>query len=236
MKNMVPVLMVLFAFVACATVENKKCLEINDHLKSENRLLQKRLSLLQRENSVYKQENLQYKKNLDTKSAEVEKLESELRSIRERFEKDIALWEKKYENLREKNMILERESSEKIQELTRLNRQLEDKLGGDIRRLAEESQKKDETFGEEREQLKKDFARREFDRLKQIEDLKKSISELQRQNAEMEAKINDFILGQEEARRELKEKDARIQELEAMVASLRKAVEEEKRSEKGAKP
>lgn len=224
MKNTVPVIFVMIVFMACSTVDNKKYLEISNQLRSENRLLQKRISLLQRENSVYKQENLQYKKNLDTKSAEMEKLESEKKSIREKFEKDIALWEKKYENLREKNLILEKESSEKIQELTELNRQLEEKLGGEIKRLAEESQKKDESFGKEREQLKKDFAQREFNHQKEIEEMRKRIAELERENGDMKMKISEFMLRVETAQKELEEKDARIRELEKTVSTLRKAM------------
>ena len=166
--------------ISCSTAGNKKCLEINKQLTSENRVLRNQITLLQRENGVFKYENIQYKRNLEKKIAEAEKLESEIGFIKVKSEKDISLWKEKYKNISKKNKILEKESSEKIRELTELNQQLEHKLSEEIKELTGSLRKKDEEFGVERENLKKVSAEMDFIRLKEIEDVKKNVSVLEK--------------------------------------------------------
>ncbi|HDP80762.1 MAG TPA: hypothetical protein ENN21_07960, partial [Spirochaetes bacterium] len=152
-----------FLFLSCATTNGVKSREYNERLKAENSLMKKRLALLERENDVLKTENLQYKKNLQQLEAQVEKLRADLASLTEKYTKDIALHEAGRRNLEEKNAILEKESTEKIQELTRLNRELEKKLGDELKRLNEQMALQAAGFNKEREAFKTESARREFE-------------------------------------------------------------------------
>jgi chromosome segregation ATPase len=217
MKKILFFLIAVSIGISCSTGGNRKCLEINKQLTSENRLLRNKISLLQRENGVFKYENIQYKKDLENRTAEVEKLASEVESIKEKFEGDVSLWKQKYNNLAEKNKILERESSEKIRELTELNRQLEQGFSEDIKKLSANLRKKDEDFGVEREQLKKISAENEFKRSREIEDVKNEISVLEKERSEMTIKIHELSLKLESAIREVEEKNMLIRELKKEI-------------------
>ncbi len=217
MKKILFFLIAVSVGMSCSTGGNRKCLEINKQLTSENRLLRNKISLLRRENSVFKYENIQYKKDLENRTAEVEKLASEIESIKKKFEGDVSLWKQKYKNLAEKNRILEKESSEKIRELTELNHQLEQGFSEDIKKLTESLRKKDEDFGVEREQLKKISAENEFKRLKEIEDVKNEISVLEKEKAEVKIKIHELSLKLENALREVEEKNVIIRELKKEI-------------------
>jgi chromosome segregation ATPase len=213
MKKILLLLVVVFTGISCSTGGNRKCLEINKQLTSENRLLRSKISLLQRENSVYKYENIQYRKDLENRIAESEKLESEMASLKEKFRGDISLWEEKYSNLTKKNEILERESSEKIQELTELNRQLEQRFSDEIKKLTQSIRSRDEEFGRDREQMKKVFAEDRFNLAKGLEDVKKNIALLEKEKSEMKIRINEISLQLENALREIEEKNTLIREL-----------------------
>lgn len=213
MRKILLLLAVLFIGSSCSTGGNRKCLEINKQLTSENRLLRNKISLLNRENSVYKYENIQYRKDLESRIAELEKLESEMTSLKEKFRGDISLWEEKYSNLTRKNEILERESSEKIQELTELNRQLEERFGDEIQKLTQSIRTKDEEFGRDREQMKKVFAEDKFNLAKGLEDVKKDIGLLEKEKSEMRIRINEISIQLENALKEIEEKNTLIREL-----------------------
>ena len=217
MKKVLLLLVVILIGISCSTGGNRKCLEINKQLTSENRLLRSKISLLQRENSVYKRENIQYRKDVENRIAELEKLESEMASLKEKFRGDIALWEEKYSNLTRKNEILDRESSEKIQELTELNRQLEKRFGDEIQKLMQSIRAKDEEFGRDREQMKKLFAEDKFNLAKRLEDVKKNIGLLEKEKSEMGIRINEISLQLENAQREIEEKNSLIRELKKVA-------------------
>jgi chromosome segregation ATPase len=179
---------------SCSSMTKSKCLELNDNLTSENILMKKKITLMEREGGVLKEENLLYKRDLQQRMAEVEHLVNEIKSLKQKYDNDTALWNSRYLNIVEKNKILEKESSEKIKELSELNRQLEARLGEEIRRLTGEMAVREKGHATEMEQIKSQFAAREFTLLKEIEEFKKQISTRDAEIASLKSKNSEQSL------------------------------------------
>lgn len=201
-------LFIICGLTACATVEGKDYARLNERLNAENRLMKNRLAMLERENSVYRDENLQYKRDLQQLRASIEKLQGDLASLNEHYKKDIALRDGQLQSLTQKNEILAKESSQKIQELTQLGRDIELKLGNEIKRLNEEMARQQGAFNQEREAVKNENARKEFDLGKIIDDQKKLIIAKDTDNASLKTQNSALVLKFDEAVKALARRDA----------------------------
>ena len=166
-----------------------------EKLKSENYVARNKVILIERRNSILEEENIIQMKEIKQKKAENENLLSEKKILEKKYSSDISLWTEKYNNLSEKNRILEKESSEKIKELTQLNRTLEFTLGNRIKALNEQIKNREIEFAAELEKTKKEHAQREFTLSLKVEELKKSVT-----------MSDEKILKQEMSIRDLKEK------------------------------
>lgn len=213
------------AFASCSTINVGRYADLNEHLKAENSLVKKRLTLIERENSIYKSENIQYKMDLAQQTAKSEKREGELRSLEDKYRKDVALWEGRHRNLLEKNAILEKESSEKLKELTELNRNLEARLSGEIKRLNEETKRREDAWGKERETMKKESAQREFALAKELEELKKSAAEKEKEISSLKVKKGEILVQMDQVKKEREQAEAVIRKLEASMPPKEKGAE-----------
>ncbi len=237
----------LLLLCACATSGGSRCGEIKDNLESENILMKRNLVLIERENSVIREENLSYKRDLQTKTALAEKLEEDIKSLTDKYKKDISLWEQKYGNLMDKNKILEKESSEKIREMTALNKDLEIRLGNQIKKLNEDMQKKEQEHHGEKEKMKTDFAQREFNLQKDIEEMKRTlkgkdeeIATLKSQNIQMQGQIAEHGKTVAALNAQIGKLESALRDLKAKIEALEKekgaAAPKEKPEEKKTVP
>lgn len=221
MMKVFPLIGALLLVVSCKTLTTSECQRLNEQLNSENRLLNRKVTMVTRQNSVYVEENLIYKRNLDQKSAQYEKLRGDMESLERKLRGDIALLEGRYKNLQEKNRILEAQSSEKIKELTELNKQVEMKLGGEIAALHAAAKKSAEDFSRQREQMMLLAAQKEFDHSKQAEELKKAVAARETEISELKTVNVDLSMKTAEAKKALDAAGVSMKNLEADVAKLR---------------
>jgi hypothetical protein len=194
----------------------------------ENSLTKKRLILAERENAVLKDENLQCKNDNRQLSARIEKLGADITALDERYKKDIALWESQNQALQQKNAVLAKESSEKIRELSELNRATESRLGGEISRLNDELRKLQELYAREREAVRNENARRELALSRRLKLLKGSRrtgrpKRLTQNGAfrDRTALRRDYESGREQGA-QLKEREAEMQKLRERIDTLLK--------------
>ena len=156
--NVVPVIIAVCALtISCATTSSQE----KDRLISQNKLSGKKILLLERENSILKNETAQTRENLHTVEAHLEKVESDNSVLKKKYNEDTALLNSQIANIRKQNEIIKKENDEKIRMLTELNVSQEKKFTGEISRLNAEMKLMGESFGNERETLKKDFAHKE---------------------------------------------------------------------------
>ena len=231
--------------VSCASVGGASYQQLAEQLKSENSLMKGRLVLLQRENHVLRNENLLGKKEIQNLGARIEKLAADIESLREKHRGELALKEGQLQDMLKKNDILRQESSQKIQELMQLAKDIELRLGNEAKRLGAELSKQQESFNGERERLRTEAAGREFALFKEIEALKKALAMKDGEIAGLKSVQSELRLGIDERTRLLEEQRKQISALEkaieewkAKAAAIDKQREDDKKekAEKAASP
>jgi chromosome segregation ATPase len=214
---------------ACASSGRSGNGPATEQLRAENSLIKKRLILAERENAVLKDENLQCKSDNRQLAARIEKLTADIAALDERYRKDIALRENQYQALQQKNAVLSKESSEKIRELSELNRAIESRLGGEIARINEEMRRLQESFTKERETVRNENTRRELALAREIESLKKlaegreaEAASLKTALSALEQRFEERSKEAEAKERELKNRDLEIRQLREKIDALHK--------------
>ncbi len=203
-----------------------------DYIMAENSQMKKRLSLVERENDVLNQENLQYKKQLQQTTASNEKLSADLASLNEKYGMDMAQSEEQIGNLTDKYNRLEADSTRKYTELTARYNSLELKRNQDVKDLNHQIVTQKNAFSQERDLLKQESAKREFDLSEEIAGLKKNIKEQEKQiaalkntNGEMTQKIDDLSARLEASQSAKQQIENELAELKAANADLRQKLE-----------
>ena len=210
--------------LSCMTMNVPESTPAGEVLASENRILNKRVTMLTRQNSICVEENLICRKNLDNKNAQYGKLKSDMDSMEKKLLGDISLLEGKNSNLLEKNAILEKESTEKLRELSTLAKQIEKKLGDEIAGLNAMIRKNSDDFSRQKEQLMLLISQKDFDHSKELEDRKKIISEKEGEIADLTGKNAELSLKLVQAVKAREEIDVRIKNLAGELESLRGVV------------
>ncbi|TAL32187.1 MAG: hypothetical protein EPN93_16355 [Spirochaetes bacterium] len=161
----------------CATMGTADRDALTDGLRSENALMKGRITLLQRENSVLKDETSVRRKEAGEQRSRIERLEADIQALKTQFARDIELRETRTKALEQQNEVLKKESSGKIQELTRLNGEIQKTLESELKRLNEEIAKNSAAWNGERESMKNEGARKELAFSKEIDTLRKESSQ-----------------------------------------------------------
>lgn len=214
---------------ACASQPKTAGMPGTEQLRAENSLIKKRLILAERENAVLKDENLQCKNDNRQLSARIEKLGADIAALDERYKKDIALRDSQNQALQQKNAVLAKESSEKIRELSELNRATESRLGGEISRLNDELRTLQESYTKEREAVRNENAQRELALSREIESLKRLAAGREAEAASLrtalsviEQRCEEITKVAENRERELKEREGELQKLRERIDALLK--------------
>jgi hypothetical protein len=181
-RIIIPAIITLFTAAGCTTATTQE----RDRLISQNKIYEKRSLLLERENSVLKHESSQVIQNLHSAEAHLEKAEADIIILRKKYDADTAILRSRADVMATQNALLQKESSEKISQLTEQNREREKKFSEDIQRLNNEIKTLSETFASEREALKTEFARREFEYSGKINRLDSEILEKDRKITSLE--------------------------------------------------
>jgi chromosome segregation ATPase len=167
---------------ACTTAESYN----RDSLISQNKIYENEIKLLKRENSVLRKEIAVNNETIKEDEARIEKLGLDLNNLQNKYDSDVKQLKHQYESLKKENSILIAESNEKIRELTEHNKHVELTLNKEITHQTSEIKRITDEFNNEREQLKKDSAKKEY---KLITDL----NEMTEQKKETEKKLGAEI-------------------------------------------
>lgn len=214
--------------LSCTSVNISPDGNVNEQLKGENRIMKKNLTLAVRENSVLKEENIQYKNDNSRLKTRVKLLESEMESLKKKYDQDVALLNEKYETLNKKNIILQQESSSKIEELTSINKVMEEKMTKDITKLNENIRSQEETFNKERAAVELAFSAKEQEYQKQQAQLNKDLLAANMEIESFKSKLSEYESNLSSARAELLKKDEINRELRKKIDSQTKVKEVKK--------
>lgn len=190
---------------------------------AENSQMKKRLPSIERENGVLNQENLEYKKRLRQTEAKIEKLSSDLTTLNEKYAMDMAQSEEQIGNLHERYNLLQGESTRKFAELMELYNALELKRNQEVKELNNQIVEQKNAFSLERDEFRQQGAKREFELLGELTDLKKSLEARDMEIVSLKTANSEISL-------QLKELSARLEASQA----AREQVEKELSSAKAA--
>lgn len=218
----------LLLLVSCRSVIISDERNLNEQIKAENRIMKQNLTLVIRENRVLKDENIQYKDETGRLKTRIKLLESEMGSLKKKYDHDAALLNEKYDNLNKKNMILEQESSSKIQELIAVNKSMEENLGGEIKTLNENIRKQEEKFNKDRAAIETDFSTRELEYQKQLALLKQEILTANVEMESLKSRLAESKADLASANDGLAKKEEMNQDLKKQVESLTAEIEKKK--------
>lgn len=242
MKRIVFFLIILIGLASCATMLSSNPEDVNEKLKAENKIMKKKLSGLERENSKFTEENEDYRKDLASQTARMEKLGQEMEVLTDKYQRDVHQLKRQIEDLEERRAAQELACSQQIQELTRLNGEMEANWQAERTQWNDELAAQREAFHREREVMQSESARREQELARQMEDLKKEIQALKEKLGSAEQQIEQFkkdaagkeqaLLSQqasgselslkiEEAAKEIQARDTKIQQLEKDIQDLK---------------
>jgi chromosome segregation ATPase len=185
-------LVLLLLTSACTTTGQVTQPDANNRILAENSQMKKRLPSIERENDVLNQENLEYKKRLRQTEAKIEKLSADLTTLNEKYAMDMAQSEEQIGNLHERYNLLQGESTRKFAELMELYNALEQKRNQDVKALNNQIAEQKNTFSLERDALKQQSAKREFELLGEIADLKKDLDSREMEIASLKTANSDI--------------------------------------------
>lgn len=213
-------------YISCTSVHVSPDLQLTEQIKAENRIMKQNLTSALRENSILKDENIQYRGDNNSQKARIKQLESDIESMKKKYELDISMLNEKQSSLEKKNRILEQESSLKIHDLTAVNKALELKMTAEITKLNESLRSQEEKFSRERAAIEITFSSKEQEYQKQAArnteeklSLRMDIESLKSRLAESEANL-------ESLRKELAEKEKQNRILNSRIGDLTKTNEQ----------
>ncbi|KJS29315.1 MAG: hypothetical protein VR64_21010 [Desulfatitalea sp. BRH_c12] len=178
--NLAAIIFILIALVtvtACVTTSQEIRIppDATNRMMAENRQMKKRLLLIERENDILKQENLQYRLKTKQLSANIQKLNTDLDTLNEKYQNDTALNEEQIRNLEQKYSLLENDSALKISELSFLVTDLEMKRAQEIKALNELIASQNNAFSKQLDDFKQQSAQREFELSSALNATKKTL-------------------------------------------------------------
>jgi chromosome segregation ATPase len=215
----------LFALSCTATV--KDGMQPSDNrLLAENSMMKKRLPMVERESDVLKKENRQYRMKAQELEAQNKKLSLEL----EKYINDMAIGEEEIDYLHELVQRIEKENSERIEELISRNKILEANFVREIHAIKEQLSKQKAVFVKEREQILQESVKRDLSQTLEINTLKKELEPKDSQILSYKLAINEISvqLGEATALSEAlrKSRDESLAEFEAVKAASKQNKEE----------
>ncbi len=228
--NLIPCSILLLIIMSCGSVDilNSGGDRNNpeDKIRAENRILKQNFSLSERENDILRNENMQYTEENSRLKAQVRALESGKEALEKKYDKDMALWNNKYDEFSRRYIMLEKESSARIKELEELNRKNEERLNGEIASLNQTMQSREKKYNSDIEKLEI--------RISENEALyKKELSVLNRQLNEYRESLGLLKIGLDKAENEKKEqleavlkKEKEISKLNIYIKDLLKQIED----------
>jgi chromosome segregation ATPase len=196
---------------------------IDGRLSAENSMMKKRLPLIERENDVLKKENLQHRTKIQELENRIQELDSGLKSLNEKYTKDMAAEAEQISNLKETLQMQEKDSNAKIEALVDRNKALEDKQVKEVQVLKEQIAVQKEAFGRQREQIIQENAARESKLTIQLNDLQKTVEAKGMEVSSLKLAISEISLQLGEAKLQSevlkKARDESLAELESQKSA-----------------
>ncbi|MGB3222619.1 MAG: hypothetical protein WBB23_07440 [Desulforhopalus sp.] len=173
--NFCAVSLVSFFALSCTATMKEGVQPFDNQVLAENSMMKKRLPMVERESDVLKKENRQYRMKVQELETQNKKLSLELTSLDEKYINDMTIGEEEITYLHELVQRIEKESSERIEEIISRNKILEENFSRESHALKEEISKQKALFAKEREQISQESAKRELSQNIVINTLKKEL-------------------------------------------------------------
>lgn len=208
-----------------------------DRIMAEHSQMRRRLPLIERENDVLKQENLLFKTKVQQLTAKNEKLESDLDTMNDIYERDMAFSEELIQNLQKKYEIFTAESTRQVETLNQRLDELELKRTQEIETLNDQIESQQAKYKKDMLQNKAQLQKiqEKYDVLvmestRKIEDITKGYNELEEKRSRELKALNDQIAVQQttfnKERDELKQNHAlKEYDLSTKINKLEKTVD-----------
>jgi chromosome segregation ATPase len=192
---------------SCTTTSRAVQQSCSDRIMAENRQMKKRIPLIERENDILTQENFQYKHKLQQANTRIDKLNTDLAALGEKYQKDMAASEEKISNLEQKYSLLQSDSSRKIAEASERYESLELKRQRELKKLNAQIAEQKIAYNQEKQNLQKKAAKKELELSSRISELKQTvdsretkIASLKKAYAEIQTKLGAMSSQLAEAR------------------------------------
>ena len=214
LKKIIMGFAMLAVAVSCASVRPSQSGDLDEYLKSENSRMKKRITSLERDNSVLDKENRKLAQENAQQYERIQGLGKEVETWKARHEQDLAQMQGRLDSLVLEKAVLEKQSTEKIQELTRLNEEEKARHKTEVQGLNAMSAQQAEAFDRERDALRSELTAKETVLSQQSQQLQAA----SRGAAEQARKIQALS-------RELEEKGVLVRKLEDETRSLRERLQ-----------
>ncbi len=170
---------------------------------AENRMMKTSLKLAMRENEILKAENREYKNETARLNAEVQRMKDEIDARDRKYEADMAKMTERYNNASDQYALLEKSSSEKIQEMTGLNRELAQKMKDAIARMNAEMADQKASFEKTRRAFEQESSSQKKRYETRLALLKAAAAEKDTTITTMKTMYNDALLRIENLQKEI---------------------------------
>lgn len=198
----------------------------DEKFQAEYRLMKNNLNLAMRENEVVKGENGQLKDNVSA-------LQTDLASLHQKYDQDMASMTGKLESLQVRFQDLETQSNAKIQELTDLHLAVENKLAQETTRFEETLKTQQEKSNSERQAMESDFAAQKADYENRLALLSKDLNEkqtaltaLKKDHTKAKSKIETMQKTIADNQKMMGTMQKSIDDYNATLATMRKSLDE----------
>lgn len=181
-----------------------------EQIAAERALLSKKTALLERENHVLRDENLELTRLNDLHKAEQAKAQAEQAAELERKSAQLKSAEATITSLNDRIGILESDSGGRIKQLSALNEQLVKKSAEEISKLQDDLARIQLAAAQEKEQIGKDAAQKEFNRNKELEDLHLRLTEKVKEADGLRRQITELRATEVRLQKELQEARSNI--------------------------
>lgn len=188
-KNIFPIWLVMLSALLLNCQSTSKDTSVRERAEIES--LRRRQALLLRENAIYRDENLGNSRQVSQLNTQLDRKERKIELLIEQTQKIKVDFEKSLEAEQQKNKILSQNSSQRVKELTELNRTQEESARNRISLLLERIKEEEKKYSEQLAQLQKTITDQEVT-IRQLGDSKKKETrELQSENENLRKRLEE---------------------------------------------
>ncbi len=183
---------VLLFLLSCTAAHQNNQQAGSSQLHAENSMMKKRLPLIERESDVLKKENQQYRIKMQDLEMQNKQLGTDLVSLREQYEIDMAAGNQQISSLLEEIQKNEQESRANIDRLMADNKALKEKMTRDLRALKDQIVMQKAAFNKDREKIVQENAKKELNLTNKLDTADKELTIKKAEISSLQSSISEI--------------------------------------------